>query len=281
MKRNEIGVFSTCTGIGDIEKALTAIRELGLGVVQLQSRHIPHVYYSREGARKFAGILEDLGIDASSLCIVHEGERYDDQDAVERTVGYLPPDTLSKRLEYSRSCVDFAVAIGAPFVTTHMGVLPKTPSAPGYQRLLRSVREVANYCKKAGIELALETGQETGTELLEFIIRVGEGVKVNFDGANLILYGQDDPLMALHALRDLIVHVHAKDGLPPTRPGLLGREVPLGEGKAEVREIVRVLVVSGYAGPFIMEIYSGIDRLLELRKGKSFLENYLATLSTI
>jgi len=277
MKRNEIGVLSTCMGIRDLEKALAVIRELGLEVVQLQSRHLPDDCYSGEGARRLVGLLENLGLHVSGLCIVHEGERYDDREAVERTVGYLPPETLTERLEYSRGCVDLAAAMGAPTVTTHMGILPKIPSEPGYQRLLRAVREVAHYCQRTGIELALETGQETGTDLLEFISRVGEEVKVNFDGANLILYGQDDPLMALRALKALIVHVHAKDGLPPTRFGLLGREVPLGEGKAKVREAIRELVASGYAGPFIMEIYCGTDRLLELRKGKSFLEKGLAT----
>jgi hypothetical protein len=49
----------------------------------------------------------------------------------------------------------------------------------------------------------------------------------------------------------------------------------LGEGRAEICETVRRLAVSGYAGPFIMEIYSGVDRLLELRKGKAFLERCL------
>jgi L-ribulose-5-phosphate 3-epimerase len=277
MKRNEIGVFSTCTGIRDLKGALAAAKELELEAVQLQSRHLPDDCYSGEGARGLISLLDGLGLYVSGLCIVHEGERYDDLEAVERTVGYLPPETLSKRLEYSRRCIDLAAAMGAPLVTTHMGMLPKSPEAPGYQRLLGAVREVAHYCQGAGIQLALETGQETGTELLEFITRVGEEVKVNFDGANLIIYDQGHPLRALRALQDLIVHVHAKDALPPAGCGLLGEEVPLGEGKAELREAIRQLVASGYAGPFVMEIYCGTDRLLELRKGKSFLENCLIT----
>lgn len=276
MKSNEIGVFLKCTGIQDPRKALAAVKGLGLSVIQVSK--LSDSYYSEEGALKFTELLENYGIEASAVCIVHEGERYDDWETVEKTVGYLPPETLPKRLEYSRRCIDFAAAIGAPIVTTHMGILPKDPSSSGYERLLRAVREVAGYCRNKGVALALETGQETGVELLEFISRVGEDVKVNFDGANLILYGLDDPLGALDILKDFIVHVHAKDGLPPIRPGLLGREVPLGEGKAEVCKTVRNLVKSGYTGPFIMEIYAGADRLLELRKGKVFLENCLANI---
>jgi sugar phosphate isomerase/epimerase len=252
-----------------------ALSELGLGVVQIQSRQLSGEHLSRDGARKFVELLEDNGIKATAICIVHEGERYADWETVAKTVGYLPPATLSKRLEYSRRCVDFASAIGAPIVTTHMGILPNSPSEPGYGRILTAVRDVARYCQSAGVMLALETGQETGAALLEFIDHVGEDVKVNFDGANLILYGLDEPLRSLEALRGLIVHVHAKDGLPPAGPGLLGEEVQLGEGRAEIRETVRRLAVSGYAGPFIMEIYSGVDRLLELRKGKAFLERCL------
>jgi len=273
MKPNEIGVFLKCTGIQDPEKALAAVKELGLNVIQVSK--LPDEYYSEEGARRFVELLERYGIKASSVVIVHEGERYSNWQTVEKTVGYLPPETLQDRLEYSRRCIDFAAAVGAPTVTTHMGVLPHDSSAAGYQRLLGAVREVASYCKSREVILALETGQETAAELVEFIDHVGEDVKVNFDGANFIIYGLDDPLEALEILKDLIVSVHAKDGLPPTEPGLLGKEVPLGEGKAEVCETVRKLVRSGYAGPFIMEIYAGKDRLSELRKGKAFLENCL------
>ena len=159
MKRS-IGVFSTCTGIRDLGKALAAVKELGLEVVQLQSRHLPDDYYSREGSRRLVGLIEEHCLHVSGLCIVHEGERYDDQLAVERTVGYLPQEMLASRLEYSRRCIDLAAAMGAPLVTTHMGMLPKIPSAQGYQRLIGAVREVARYCQGAGIELALETGQE-------------------------------------------------------------------------------------------------------------------------
>jgi len=279
MGKNEVGVFLTCTGIRDPEKALAAVQELGLRVAQIQSRQLPDHFYSKEGARKFVDLLEKYRVEASAVCIVHEGERYHDWETVVKTVGYLPPETLLERLEYSKRCVDFAADIDTPLVTTHMGILPKDPSTPGYQRLLKAVREVASYCQNRGVTLALETGQETGTELLEFMNLVREDVKVNFDGANLILYGLDDPLEALDTLKDLVVHVHAKDGVPPARSGLLGREAPLGKGKAEVCETVRRLVKFGYAGPFILETYvwreHKTDPLFELRKGKAFIENCL------
>lgn len=279
MGRNEIGVFLPCTGVRDPGRALEVVKGLGLGVVQVQSLQLPDSFYSREGAERFSDLLGDYGIRASAVCIVFEGERYDDWETVVRTVGYLPPETLPARLEYSRRCVGFAANIGAPTVTTHMGVLPKDPSSPGYRRLLGAVREVARYCQDGGVTLALETGQETSMELLDFISLVGEDVRVNFDGANFVLYGTDDPIKALEVLKDHIVHVHVKDGLPPEGEGQLGREVRLGEGEAGVRRTISSLVDFGYAGPFIMEIYVWrelkTDPLHELRGGRDFISTVL------
>jgi len=275
MGKNEIGVFLPCTGVKDPKKALEIAKRLDLRVVQIQSLQLSEDFYSKEGAKRFVNLLERYGIKASAVCMVFKGERYDDLETVRRTVGYLPPETLPSRLKYSKRCVDFAANINAPIVTTHMGVLPKNPSSTGYQRLLNAVREVARYCRNVGVTLALETGQESSTELLNFINLVGEDVKVNFDGANFILYGIDNPIKALRTLKDHIVHVHVKDGLPPEKEDLLGREVSLGEGKAEVRKTICELVSFGYTGPFIMEIYvwreRKIDPLLELQKGKFFI----------
>jgi len=126
------------------------------------------------------------------------------------------------------------------------------------------------------VTLSLETGQETGEELARFLDSITVArVGVNFDTANLVLYGLDDPPRALERLLDRVTSLHVKDGLPPDDPRLLGREVPLGEGKAQVRECLRLVEKAGFQGPLIIENYTwrdrGTDPLQELARSRDFI----------
>src|SRR5258708_483994 len=80
--------------------------------------------------------------------------------------------------------------------------------------------------------------------LLRFIHDVNRSnLRINFDPANLILYGSDDPIAALRVLGPLVVSVHAKDGDWPPRdvPGALGSERPLGQGSVGMERFVQTL----------------------------------------
>jgi sugar phosphate isomerase/epimerase len=83
-------------------------------------------------------------------------------------------------------------------------------------------------------------------------------VGVNFDPANMILYGMGDPVAAIRTLAPHVVQVHVKDAVPTAVPGTWGREVVSGTGAvdwtaflAAVRALPRVvdLVIEREAGP--------------------------------
>lgn len=276
--RDRIGVFLKCTGEDDPREALAVVKSLGLSHIQVS--RLPDRYYSPEGAREFAALLEETGIRADSVVVVFDGESYRDQDAVLRTVGFRPADRRPERLEYARRCVDFAAAIGTKIVTLHMGFLPRDPADPIYRDLHEAVSDLAAYAAGKGITISLETGQETGEELARFLDGLPTHVGVNFDTANLVLYGLDDPPQALARLSDRVTSLHVKDGLPPEEPGRLGREVRLGEGRARVAECLRVLQESGFQGPLIIENYvwrdSGTDPRDELARSRDFILASLA-----
>src|SRR5882762_9845046 len=64
-----------------------------------------------------------------------------------------------------------------------------------------------------------ETGQETPITLVRAIQDVGlDNQGVNFDLANLILYGKANPVDAIELLGPYVQGIHAKDGLWPTNP---------------------------------------------------------------
>src|SRR6202034_1799683 len=80
-------------------------------------------------------------------------------------------------------------------------------------------------------------------------------LKINFDPANMILYGSGDPIEALEKLAAHVVSVHAKDGdwPPADKPGALGTERPLGQGAVGIPRFVDALKLSGYRGSINVE----------------------------
>ncbi len=277
MKEREVGVFLSSMAIADPLKAIEKARELGIRVVQIGA--LPAAFYETGGMERLRVCLEENGIAASAVCAVYEGESYADMASVARTVGLTNPETLPERLEHTELCAILALHLGAGLVTTHIGVMPEDTDSRGYRDLMATVREIADYCGEQNLTFAMETGQETAEAMLQFIKDLGRNnVKINFDPANMILYGTGGPLQAVDVLKDHIVHVHVKDGLSPTEPGRLGTEVPLSEGEVGIRDYVRKLVEIGYRGPLIIEREAGEDRVGDIKRGKELLEEILREL---
>lgn len=274
-ERLPIGIFLRSTGQEDPAQALDAVKSLGVDLIQVG--RLPDRFYTSDGARDFAGMMKRAGIRAVSVVIVFDGESYKDREAVEKTVGFRPVALISERLAYARRVVDFAASIGTSIVTFHVGFLPKDSKDPIYRSMLEATDDLARYAAGKGITLSLETGQETAAELEDFLDRItSTRVGVNFDIANLVLYGMAAPPVAMKRLLPRVTSIHVKDGLPPADHRSLGRETRLGEGRADVRECLRILRESRFDGPLIIENYvwreSKLDPLEELRRAKEFIE---------
>ena len=136
---------------------------------------------------------------------------------------------------------------------------------------------MAQYCKSNGQQFRCETGQETPITLLRAIQDVAmDNLGVNFDVANLILYGKADPAEAADILGPYVQGVHAKDGLYPTDPHKLGREVPIGQGKVRFAEIVAKLKKFGYRNPLTIEReIRGPKQTADILASKGYLEKLL------
>ncbi len=198
-------------------------------------------------------------LDRSELEIVtafqsFEGESYASIPICAQTVGYVPPATRREREQRTYAVSDFARSLGIPGVAAHIGCLPEDPSDAEHGAVLELVRRVCDHCARNGQTFALETGQEPAAALLEFLHAVDRpNLGVNFDPANMILYGSGEPMEALRTLREHILTVHCKDGTWPETPGEWGRETPLGDGDVGMERYVRTLREIGYAGPLVIE----------------------------
>lgn len=198
-------------------------------------------------------------LDRSELEIVtafqsFEGESYASIPICAQTVGYVPPATRREREQRTYAVSDFARSLGIPGVAAHIGCLPEDPGDAEHRAVLELVRRVCDHCARNGQTFALETGQEPAAALLEFLHAVDRpNLGVNFDPANMILYGSGEPMEALRTLREHVLTVHCKDGTWPETPGEWGRETPLGDGDVGMQRYVRTLREIGYAGPLVIE----------------------------
>jgi len=274
--RNPVGVFLRCTGQDDPLKGLQAVKSLGLDTIQVS--RLPDRYYTPEGAREFSELLRTTGMRADSVVVVFAGESYKDREAVVKTVGFRPLHLIGERLGYARKCVDFAAAIGARIVTFHMGFLPADPSDPAYRAMLEAVTAIAQYAGARSVTVSLETGQETGAQLASFLDKITVArVGVNFDPANLVIYGVDAPASALEHFASRVTSVHVKDALLPETPGAMGREVRPGEGRAQLKECFQLLRKAGFTGALVVENYvargSGTDPMDEVRQAVKFIRD--------
>ena len=123
-----------------------------------------------------------------------------------------------------------------------MSGLSPSSSEPSYKVIVDRVREAAQILADDGVGMLMETGQESASELLQFINdpQLPERRRVNFDPANMILYGSGDPMDAISILNRHIQHVHIKDAVASPQPRMQwGREVPFGTGDVPVSGAVR------------------------------------------
>jgi sugar phosphate isomerase/epimerase len=223
----------------------------------------------RAGQLAFAGDLPleglakswDAALTAEKFAVVsavcaYEGENYADVPTVLNTVGLVPEKTRAERLARTKAVSDLARILGIERVACHIGFVPEDAEERLYSDVRDVTREICDYCAKNGQQFALETGQEPAKVLLRFIEDVKRpNLKINFDPANMILYGTGDPIEALDVLQEHVVTVHCKDGDWPDRdkPEALGVEKALGEGSVGMERYIQKLKEIGYRGVLTIE----------------------------
>jgi sugar phosphate isomerase/epimerase len=233
---------------------LAEIKSLGVSCGQLGIRGETAVTAAFAADWKSALAREQFRL-ATVVC-AYEGEHYTDIPTVQQTVGFIPSSTRAAREHRTCEVSDFAAALGVPGIACHIGFVPDDRSDSDYVGVRDTVRRICDHAAAHGQTFALETGQEPADVLLRFIDDTGRGnLKINFDPANMILYGTGDPIAALEVLAPHVVSVHAKDGDWPPRatPGALGTERPLGQGSVGIERFIETLKRCGYDGTLNIE----------------------------
>lgn len=254
--------------------SLQAVRELDIPTVQAS---YPEELDNDAGIAAIQAACAETGIEITTVFCGYAGESYADIPTVEATVGLVPPATRAKRLEVTKQIAAFAQRLGVVRVAAHIGCVPEDPSEPLYREIVQTVQSICDDLNEIGQTFALETGQETAQSLRRFIEDVNRpNLRVNFDPANMILYGKDKPIPALDLLMPWIDGVHCKDGRWPTEPGQLGKETPLGEGDVDLPRWLDRLLELGYRGPLTIEReISGPEQRRDIAEARDLIRGLL------
>lgn len=253
MEKWPIGVFTSIdAGMG---VRLDVARELGVPTVQI---HAPHqANRTPATAEAFLRKCDQAGIRITVVFGGFDGESYADIPTTSRTVGLVPSSTRAARLQEMKAIADFAKVLGCSAVALHIGLVPADRSSSEYRSLVDTTRDLLDHLAASAQQLNLETGQESADHLLDFIGDVKrDNLFINFDPANMILYGTGDPIEALQKVERYVRSVHCKDAkwaAEGQRGQQWGTEVPLGDGDVGMETYLRTLWSLGYHGPLTIE----------------------------
>jgi L-ribulose-5-phosphate 3-epimerase len=269
-KKMRLGVI---TGLStDPEATIKRVHDLGFPTCQLAIGS-----FDDSIVAKLREALVKYNVEVSSAVATGPAPEVYDFYKGPLTIGLAPRQYREARIARIQQVSDFAKKANIPGVQTHCGFIPENPNEPLYTETVNAIRTVAEYCKNNGQTFRCETGQETPITLVRAIKDVGlDNVGVNFDAANLILYGKANPADAVELLGPYIMGVHAKDGLYPTDPKQLGREVAIGQGKVNFPVIIRHLRKVGYQNPLTIEReIEGAEQTKDILAAKAYLEKLI------
>lgn len=210
--------------------------------------------YTKENAKKIADAASKVNMEITALWAGWDGPKEWNFYGGPSTLGLVPPAYRFSRMLELIKASDFAQMLRVTDIITHVGFLPEDPNDPDFVGTITALRKITTIMKERGQYFLFETGQETPVTMLRAIEEIGTGnLGVNFDMANLILYGKASPIDALDVIGKYIRNIHCKDGDYPTTGKYLGEEKPLGEGKVNIHGLIKKLDSIGYTGPLIIE----------------------------
>lgn len=266
-------------------EAIKKAAELGAAGIQMYCTKGAHAPENMPPAarREILDMVKSEGLCFSAICGDLGG-------------GFGNPELNPERIEKSKRILDLALELETNVVTTHIGVVPTDPSHERYKIMQDACGQLAEYADSIGAHFAIETGPETSAVLKAFLDSLGgsKGVGVNLDPANLVMVAGDDPVVAVHTLKDYIVHTHAKDGVMlqrgnpeyiygvvhPVPEELQGiryfAEMPLGQGNVHFDTYLRALDEIGFHGFLTIEREVGNDPVGDIRTAAEHLRSIMA-----
>lgn len=269
----KFGILLRINDLAQTDAKFREVRDAGFTSCQLVYKpavyELSHAQIIREAAQKY-----DVEISAQ-FCGFYDSETTWDNYWGFQNAGLNIEAYRQSRMEYVKRACDFTAALGVEDVIIHAGFVPNDPFSPQYASMCAAVYSLATHCQKLGLNLLFETGGEAPITLLRLIQDVGTGnLYVNFDPANIYMYGYGNPVDALEIIGKYVRNVHGKDGMLPTDPRNLGVETPVGQGRVDFKAVFAKLKALGYDRFITIEReITGEQQKIDILSAKAYLED--------
>lgn len=253
--------ISVCTW--SLRKSIGDVADL-LDAMDVDGMHLA-LGPALDGDGAYLDAVKASGKRITSTMLGFYWEDYSTLDAIRVTGGIAPDGHWQEALDLFRRAAAMTRDLGSPYISLHAGFIDHDDKIYA-QKFYDRIRQFGDIAGENGICFLMETGQETGDDLRDFLVKLDHPrVFLNLDPANLILYNKDKPLEALPKLAPWVRHVHAKDAVA-TKPGSWGIEVPWGDGQVNSYAFLSKLKELGIDVPVAVEREAGDQRVKDIAK---------------
>ena len=268
-----LGVCSWSLRPESPEALIEALQRLGMASVQLD---LSTMISNADAWTKAAAKFRKAGIRIASGMMRMAGEDYATLETIRATGGVRPDSTWPQNQQHAAAVAELAQDAQIELVTFHAGYIPEDDSDPEHARIVERLRGLADVFADHQVSVAFETGQETADTLLAALAAIDRStVGVNFDPANMILYGTGEPAGALKQLAPFVRQIHIKDALPAESPGKWGSEVPVGQGGVDWDEFMAAANAIRPAVNYIIEREAGEGREHDIAAARDLVSQYV------
>jgi len=267
----------------ELEDGIRKAKEVGASGIQIYAtygRMAPENLATAK-RKEILNIIKSEGLVVSALCGDFGGH------------GFAREEHNAKRIERSKRIIDLAKDLECNVVTTHIGVIPAEEGHPRRAIMRDACEKLGEYADSVNAFFAIETGPEPALVLKGFLDSLtSNGVRVNFDPANLVMVLGEDAALAAEILGEYIVHTHAKDGMlfKKTDPEIIYnffaeggiedfrlddyfQEVPLGKGQVDFDRYLDALAKTGFKGFLTIEREVGENPEQDISEAVRFLKS--------
>ena len=271
-----VGVCSWSLRPEGPDDLVAKVLETGVRAVQLALDPLRQSW----GVVETLSALDGAGIEVLSGMMMMEGEDYSTFETIQVTGGVRPQQTWEGNLEAARVNARIAREAGIDLITFHAGFIPHSPDDPERTQMLDRLKALSAEFQQQDCRVALETGQESATTLVTVMKELeSHSIGVNFDPANMILYGMGDPIAALELLVPYISQLHIKDASPSAVTGEWGSEEPVGAGAVDWSAFFALIKQQSLDADLVIEREAGDQRVADVVQARQLIEAQLGGIS--
>ena len=272
-KRPHVGVCSWSLRAESPKELVERVRACGLADVQLALEPLRQKQWKLPDLR---AALRDGGVEVRSGMMAPYAEDYSTLDTIRRTGGVRPTEHWLTNLEIAHGDAALASELGIGLVTFHAGFLPHDSHDPEHATMLERLRKIVDVFAEFDIRIAFETGQESAGTLFAMLRELDRpSAGVNFDPANMLLYGMGDPIAALRILAGRVAQIHIKDARKAKKAGAWGEEVVVGKGEVDWKAFFEVMAANKLHVDLMIEREAGDDRVGDINKARELVHKHL------